>query len=205
MRDMTCLLTLFCLSFCLANPLVAKPPHAHSKTKHSEKDAKTKPHPIFSHQMKSLANKKIDLSKYQGKVLLIVNTASKCGATPQYANLQSLHKKYSKKGLVILGFPCNQFGKQEPGSSDQIAHFCKKKYAVQFQMFSKIDVKGKKQSPLYKYLTSKAAFSKDAGKVRWNFEKFLVSKEGKVVARFRTSINPESPKVIKAIKAELKK
>ena len=168
--------------------------------------SKKKGSPVLGHKMKSLAGKEVDLAKkYKNKVLLIVNVASECGATPQYSNLQNLHKKYGKKGLAILGFPCNQFGSQEPGTSKQISTFCKKNYGVEFDMFAKIDVNGKKQAPLFKYLTSKKAFPKDAGEVEWNFEKFLVSRGGKVVSRFRTSINPEDKKVIKAIEAELEK
>lgn len=204
MRHLTCLLTLCSFSLCLTSHLSAKPPKVLIE-KTTKKEVKEKKNPIFNQKMKSLAEKEIALEKYKGKVLLIVNTASKCGATPQYKNLQALHNKYSKKGLVILGFPCNQFGKQEPGTSSQIIQFCEKNYGVQFQMFAKIEVNGKKQAPLYEYLTSKEAFPKDSGKIRWNFEKFLISKKGKVVARFRTSINPESKKAVKAIEAELGK
>ncbi len=203
MRHLTCLIVICSFSLCLTSHLSAKPPKV--IIENTTNEVKEKTNPIFDQKMKSLAEKEIALSQYKGKVLLIVNTASKCGATPQYKNLQALHQKYSKKGLVILGFPCNQFGKQEPGTSNQISEFCEKNYGVQFQMFSKIDVNGKKQAPLYEYLTSKEAFPKDSGRVRWNFEKFLISKKGKVVARFRTSINPESKKAIKAIESELKK
>ncbi len=161
--------------------------------------------PLLKHEMKSLTGKKVDLAKYNGKVLLIVNVASACGATPQYKPLEALHEKYNEKGLAVLGFPCNQFGDQEPGSDEDVADFCKKNYGVKFDMFSKIDVKGDKAADLFKELTSKENFAKDAGPVKWNFEKFLISKEGKVVGRFRTGVQPDSDEVVKAIEAELAK
>nr|WP_315852368.1 glutathione peroxidase [Thalassoroseus pseudoceratinae] len=161
--------------------------------------------PVLKHTMKSLDGKKVDLSKYEGKVLLIVNVASQCGATPQYEPLQELYSKYKDEGLVVLGFPCNQFGSQEPGSADEIQEFCKSNYGVTFPMFAKIDVNDDNAADLYQYLTSKQAFPKDSGRVRWNFEKFLVSRDGKVVDRFRTPVQPDSQPVIKAIEAELAK
>ncbi len=167
-------------------------------------DEKTEDSPVLKHKMNSLAGKPVDLSQYKGKVLLIVNTASRCGATPQYEDLQALHEKYSKDGLVVLGFPCNQFGKQEPGDSKQIASFCKKNYGVTFPMFSKIEVNGDRACDLFKYLTSKEAYPDDSGKVKWNFEKFLINRDGKVVKRFRTGVNPRSKPVIEAIERELK-
>lgn len=153
-------------------------------------------------EMKSLAGEKVDLDSYKGKVVMVVNTASRCGATPQYAQLQSLYEKHKDDGLVVLGFPCNQFGGQEPGGSEQIATFCEKNYGVTFPMFSKIDVNGNGQSPLYKYLKANAP---KQGDVRWNFEKFLISKDGKVVERFPTGTEPLDVNVVKAIEAELKK
>ncbi len=161
--------------------------------------------PLLKHEMKTLAGKKVELSKYKGKVLLVVNVASQCGATPQYKPLEVLHEKYNEKGLAVLGFPCNQFGKQEPGDDEEVADFCQKNYGVKFDMFSKVDVNGEKAADLFKQLTSKEAFEKDAGPVKWNFEKFLISKEGKVVGRFRTGTQPDSEEVVKAIEAELAK
>ncbi|MEX0727751.1 MAG: glutathione peroxidase [Planctomycetaceae bacterium] len=155
--------------------------------------------------MKSLKGKTVDLSQYKGKVLLIVNVASACGATPQYEPLQALHEKYDDRGLVVLGFPCNQFGDQEPGTESEIATFCKENYGVTFDMFSKIDVKDEKQADLYKQLTSEEVFAADPGPVKWNFEKFLVARDGTVVARYRTKIDPGSEEVIEAIEAELDK
>lgn len=161
--------------------------------------------PVLKHKMKSLDGKEVDLSKYQDKVLLIVNTASKCGATPQYKDLQALHEKYKDQGLVVLGFPCNQFGAQEPGTAVQISEFCTKNYGVTFDMFSKVDVNGENATDLYKYLTSKKANPKTAGPVKWNFEKFLINRDGEIAARFRTRVNPQSEEVTKAVEAELKK
>lgn len=171
----------------------------------SAEDKKGDVSPLLKHEMKSLTGKKVDLAKYKGKVLLVVNVASQCGATPQYKPLEALHEKYHEKGLAVLGFPCNQFGKQEPGSDEEVAEFCQKNYGVKFDMFSKVDVNGDQAADLFKQLTSKETFDKDAGPVKWNFEKFLISKEGKVVARFRTKIQPDSDEVVKAIEAELAK
>ena len=188
------LLSLTCLTcaLMLAGVLVAE-------------DKKSEVAPVLKREMKSLTGKKVDFKKYDGKVLLIVNVASQCGATPQYKPLEALHEKYNEKGLAVLGFPCNQFGKQEPGSDEDVAEFCQKNYGVKFDMFSKIDVNGEKADELYKQLTSKEAFAKDAGPVKWNFEKFLVNKKGEVVARFRTGVQPDSEEVVKAIEAELAK
>src|SRR5215218_3313282 len=155
--------------------------------------------------MDSLDGKPVDLSKYQGKVVMIVNTASKCGNTPQYEKLQKLHEKYNDKGLAILGFPANDFKSQEPGTNEDIAAFCKKNYGVTFDMFSKIVVKGEGQAPLYKFLTSPETNPKYAGDITWNFEKFLIGKDGKVVARFKPKTQPDSDEVVKAIEAELAK
>ena len=168
-------------------------------------DKKSDVPPLLKREMKSLTGKKVDFSKYNGKVLLIVNVASECGATPQYKPLEVLHEKYNEKGLAVLGFPCNQFGEQEPGSDADVADFCQKNYGVKFDMFSKIDVNGENAADLYKYLTSKETFAKDAGPVKWNFEKFLVNKKGEVVARFRTGVEPDSVEVIKTIESELAK
>jgi glutathione peroxidase len=128
---------------------------------------------VLNFTMKSLDGKDVPLSKYQGKVVLIVNVASRCGYTPQYKGLQALHDKYAAKGLAILGVPSNDFGKQEPGSSEEIAEFCQKNYGVKFDMFEKVVVKGEGQTPLYKFLTSSETNPKFAGPIKWNFNKFL--------------------------------
>jgi glutathione peroxidase len=159
----------------------------------------------LSYQMKSLDGKPVDLSKYQGKVVLIVNVASKCGLTPQYKGLEELHEKYSDKGLAILGFPANEFGKQEPGSDKEISEFCTKNYGVKFDMFSKVVVKGDGQCDLYKFLTSEETDPKYPGDIKWNFEKFLIDRQGNIVNRFAPTVKPDAPQLVEAVEAELAK
>ena len=153
---------------------------------------------------KSLAGQEVDLTRYQGQVLLIVNVASECGYTPQYKGLQALYEKYGPSGFRVLGFPCNQFGRQEPGTSEQIAQFCQKNYGVTFDMFEKIDVNGKNQCDLYGYLTSSDTNPNGAGPIQWNFEKFLVARDGTVVARFGSGVAPESTSLVEALERALK-
>jgi len=153
--------------------------------------------------LNSLDGKPVNLSKYQGNVVLMVNVASQCGYTPQYEGLQELHKRYSARGLRLLGFPSNDFGQHEPGSNAEIADFCKKNYGVEFDMFSKIDVVGSKKAPLYKYLTSTQTNPKFAGEVEWNFEKFLIGRNGQVIARFKSPVEPLSKEMTSAIEAAL--
>jgi len=160
---------------------------------------------VLNFEMDSLGGKPVSLKDYQGKVVLIVNTASECGATPQYRPLQKLYETYQGQGLVVLGFPCNQFGSQEPGGAKEIQEFCTSNYGVTFPMFAKIDVNGSKAAPLYQHLTSKETDPKFSGKIRWNFEKFLISRDGAIVGRFATVVDPSSPEVIQAIEAELAK
>jgi glutathione peroxidase len=160
---------------------------------------------VLNFTMRGIDGKDVDLSKYQGKVVLFVNVASKCGYTPQYEALEALHEKYGKDGLVIVGVPANEFGQQEPGSNEQIATFCKSKYDVQFPMLGKVVVKGDGQAPLYQYLTSKETDPKFAGPIKWNFTKFLISRNGEIVNRFEPAVKPDSDEVTKAIEAELKK
>jgi glutathione peroxidase len=154
-------------------------------------------------EVKDINNKTIKFSSYKGKVLLIVNVASQCGYTPQYEGLEKTYKKYKSKGFEILGFPCNDFGNQEPSGNQQILKFCKKNYGITFKLFDKVKVLGNKKSPLYNKLIN--AQSIVNGDVEWNFEKFLISKDGKVVKRFKSSISPESKELTKAIEAELNK
>ena len=153
--------------------------------------------------MRSLAGEETDLAKYTGKVVMIVNVASKCGYTPQYKQLQQLHEKYGERGLAILGFPCNQFLWQEPGSDQEIQEFCRVNYGVTFDLFAKVDVKGKKACDLYKFLTSLDTKPKGAGKIGWNFEKFIVDRKGTVVARFGSGTKPDAPEVVEILEREL--
>lgn len=154
-------------------------------------------------KMKSIDGEEVDLSKYVGKVVLIVNTASRCGMTPQYKDLQELHEKYSENGVAILGFPCNQFLGQEPGDEAAIKSFCEKNYGVEFDMFSKIDVNGAKAAPLFKLLTSLDAKPVGTGKVSWNFEKFILDKSGNLVARFGPRVKPSSKEFVDRLEAVL--
>jgi len=156
-------------------------------------------------KMKGIDGKEVDLAQYKGKVILFVNVASKCGNTPQYAGLQKLYDAHSKDGLVIIGVPANEFGKQEPGNDEEIAKFCDSKYHVTFPMLSKVVVKGEGISPLYEYLTSKEVNAATGGPVTWNFEKFLIGRDGKIAARFAPKTKPEDEKFLSTIKAELEK
>jgi len=153
--------------------------------------------------MQSLAGEEVDLAKYQGKVVMIVNVASKCGYTGQYEQLQKLHEKYASEGLAILGFPCNQFLGQEPGSAEEIQAFCRKNYGVTFDMFAKVEVNGENACELYKFLTSLDTRPKGAGKIGWNFEKFLIDRNGTVVGRFGPGTNPDAPEIVAVIEREL--
>lgn len=160
---------------------------------------------VLNFKMKSLTGKEIDLAKYQGKVLLVVNVASDCGYTTQYKPLQAMYERYAGQGLAVLGFPCNQFGDQEPGSEPQIKDFCEKNYGVKFDMFSKVDVTGPGACGLYQYLTKAATRPEGAGKINWNFEKFVIGRNGAVVARFDSGTEPDAPEVLQVIEAELAK
>jgi glutathione peroxidase len=138
-----------------------------------------------------------------GKTLLIVNVASKCGLTPQYAGLEALHERFADQGFAVVGFPCNQFGGQEPGTPEQIAEFCSQTYGVSFPMFEKIEVNGAGRHPIYAQLTAVADASGEAGDVQWNFEKFLVGADGSVLGRFRPRTTPDAPDLVAAIEASL--
>lgn len=146
---------------------------------------------IYDHALTTLDGKPTTLVEHKGDVLLVVNVASKCGFTPQYAALQSLHEKYADQGFTVLGFPCNQFLFQESGSSDKIAEFCSTTYGVTFPMFDKVSVRGRKQHPLFADLTVAADGDGKAGPVKWNFEKFLVNRDGEVVKRYRSKTTPD--------------
>ena len=160
--------------------------------------AKDVPASIYDFKVEALEGGTIDFSKFKGKKILIVNTASECGYTYQYEGLESLYKKY-KDRLVIVGFPANNFGKQEPGSNEEIAGFCKKNYGVTFPMAAKIDVKGDNTAPIYHWLTEKKYNNYADSEVKWNFNKFLVDENGKLVAYFGSKLKPESEELLKAI------
>jgi glutathione peroxidase len=145
----------------------------------------------------------LDLEQFDGKAVLIVNVASKCGSTPQYVGLDEIYRRYKDRGFSVLGVPCNQFGGQEPGSPAEIATFCSTTYGVTFPLTEKVDVNGAHRHPLYAELTAAADGAGEAGDVKWNFEKFLVSPDGEVVARFRTKVTPDAPELLSAIESVL--
>ena len=167
-----------------------------------ETSAKTKS--VYDFTMTDIDGKDIKLKKYKGNLLLIVNTASKCGYTPQYEGLQRIYDKYNAQGFYVLGFPANNFGGQEPGTEAEIKEFCTLKYKVTFPMFAKISVKGEDQHPFYNFLTDKKTNPAFGGDIAWNFNKFLVDRKGKIVARFSSKDAPESEAVITAIEKYLK-
>jgi glutathione peroxidase len=158
---------------------------------------------IYEFTLPSIDGKPLPLANFKGKVVLVVNVASRCGFTPQYSALESTYEKYKDRGFVILGFPANNFGSQEPGTNQEIKTFCQTKYSVTFPMYAKVSVKGDDQTPLYAYLTTKANPSL-AGDIKWNFTKFLVDRNGIVVQRFEPDVTPDSPEVIAAIEKALK-
>jgi len=158
---------------------------------------------VYDFTLKSIDGKPMPLSDFKGKVVLLVNVASKCGYTPQYTALEALYEKYKDRDFVIVGVPANNFGGQEPGTNEEIKTFCKSKYSVTFPMMGKVSVKGADQTPLYQFLTASETDSKFAGEIKWNFTKFLVSKDGKIVNRFESKVTPDDPQVIAAVEHEL--
>jgi glutathione peroxidase len=156
---------------------------------------------IYDIPVKEIDGKPTTLNAYKGKVVLIVNVASKCGFTPQYTALEATYKKYSDQGFVILGFPCNQFGGQEPGSDEVIKEFCTSKYFITFPLFDKIEVNGANRNPLYDLLAGKD--SPFPGDIKWNFTKFVIGKDGKILNRFESKVTPDSPEITTAIEAAL--
>jgi len=154
---------------------------------------------FYSLKTKTLQGQPADLSPYRGKVTLVVNVASQCGFTPQYAGLEKLHDELKGRGFSVLGFPSNDFGAQEPGSNAEIKTFCTRKYNVQFPMMSKVSVKGSDTTPLYQYLTSASLHPKTGGEIKWNFTKFLFDRKGDILARFEPEVTPDSPEVVAAI------
>lgn len=159
---------------------------------------------IYDFTVQRITGEDVKLATYKGNVMLIVNVASKCGFTPQYKGLQKLHETYADQGLVVMGFPANDFGNQEPGSNEQILSFCTTTYHVEFPMFAKISVTGKDKHPLYRFLTEKETNPEFAGEISWNFNKFLIDRTGKIVARFDSRDKPEDDTVIQAIETALK-
>jgi glutathione peroxidase len=158
---------------------------------------------IFAHPISSLDGKPFDLDSLDGKAVLVVNVASKCGLTPQYTGLEELQHTYADRGFTVLGVPCNQFGGQEPGTSEEISEFCSSSYGVTFPITEKVDVNGQRQHPLFAELTGKPDAAGQAGEIQWNFEKFLVSPAGEVVGRFRPTVAPDSPELVGAIESIL--
>lgn len=158
-----------------------------------------KPPTVYDFKVNDIDGKPVKLSKFKGKVIMVVNTASQCGNTPQYASLQTLYEENKDKGFVVLAFPANEFGKQEPGTDQEIKEFCTSRFHVTFPVFSKIVVKGEGQHPLYQYLTSKTTNPKFGGDVEWNFAKFLINRKGEVIARFPAGLDPLKPEVVDAV------
>ena len=163
------------------------------------------PKSIYDFTMRSIDGDHVSLKNYQGKVVLLVNVASKCGFTPQYAALESVYEKYKDKGLVIVGIPANNFAQQEPGTDEEIKKFCSNKYNVTFPMMSKVSVLGDDKTPLYVFLTGKESDPQFAGDIKWNFTKFLFDRNGNPVARFEPNVTPDSPQVTAAIESALGK
>ena len=158
---------------------------------------------VLKFRAKDIDGKPVELAKYSGEVFLIVNTASKCGYTPQYKGLEAIYEKYKDKGFTVLAFPANEFGGQEPGSNAEIKDFCASTYSVKFPIFSKVVVKGEGIDPLFAYLTSKETNPKYAGDISWNFNKFLVNRRGEVIARYSSKVAPESAELTSAVEAAL--
>lgn len=158
--------------------------------------------PVYAFTLNDIDGNPLALNTFSGKVLLLVNTASMCGNTPQYEGLQTLYERYREKGLEILAFPANNFGKQEPGTNEEIKSFCYTKYALEFPLFSKISVKGEDLHPLYHYLTTQSPFP---GEIEWNFQKFLVNRQGEVIARYRPGLKPLSSQIVEDIEQALDK
>jgi glutathione peroxidase len=158
---------------------------------------------IFDFTLNTIDGQPAPLAAYKGKVVMLVNVASRCGYTPQYTALESIYEKYKDRGFVILGIPANNFGAQEPGTNQEIKTFCQSKYSVTFPMMSKVSVKGDDKTPLYQFLTDKAASPKTGGEIQWNFTKFLVGPDGQIITRFEPAVTPDSPEVAAAIERAL--
>ena len=158
---------------------------------------------IYDYTLNSIDGQSAPLAAYKGKVVMLVNVASRCGFTPQYTALEAIYEKYKDRGFVIVGIPANNFGSQEPGTNQEIKTFCSSKYNVKFPMMAKVSVKGDDKTPLYQYLTDKSTSPKTGGEIQWNFTKFLVGPDGQIVARFEPAVTPDSPEVTGAIEKAL--
>jgi glutathione peroxidase len=158
---------------------------------------------VYDFTLSSIDGQPAPLAGYKGKVVLLVNVASRCGFTPQYTALESVYEKYKDRGFVIIGIPANNFGGQEPGSNQEIKTFCSSKYHVTFPMMAKVSVKGDDQTPLYQFLTDKSAHPQTGGEIQWNFTKFLIGPDGQVITRFESKVTPDSPEVTEAIEKAL--
>jgi len=158
---------------------------------------------VFDYTLNTIDGQPAPLSAYKGKVVMLVNVASRCGFTPQYTALEAIYEKYKDRGFVIVGIPANNFGAQEPGTNQEIKTFCQSKYNVKFPMMAKVSVKGDDKTPLYQYLTDKSANPKTGGDIQWNFTKFLVGPDGQIITRFEPAVTPDSPEVAAAIEKAL--
>ena len=158
---------------------------------------------VYDFTLPSIDGQPAPLADFKGKVILVVNVASQCGYTPQYSALEAVYEKYKSQGFVIVGFPANNFGAQEPGTNQEIKTFCTRKYSVAFPMYAKVSVKGSDQTPLYQYLTKQTS-APNAGEIKWNFTKFLVDRQGNVVRRFEPAVTPDSPELVSAVEKVLK-
>lgn len=192
-----------CLVALATLPLFAQQPVQKPVGVHPAPDQMPKPRPgaVHGFTLRGIDGKDVPLATFRGKVLLLVNVASKCGLTPQYKELQALHERFAKDGFAVLGFPANDFLGQEPGSNEEIARFCSSTYGVTFPLFAKIAVKGEEQAPLYRYLTKESPFQ---GEVQWNFQKYLVDREGNVIARFAPRTRPDDPKLVETVEAAVR-
>jgi glutathione peroxidase len=178
-------------------------PASAEPAKDAQKDRTEAPTSVLGFTMADIDGKEVKLSRYKGKVLLVVNTASRCGFTPQYEGLEALYRHYKKQGFEVLAFPANEFGQQEPGTNEEIKAFCKTKYDVTFPIFSKIVVKGEGQHALYRFLTDEKAHGKLGGEIRWNFTKFLIGRDGAILARFEPRVDPQDERLTHALRDAL--
>ena len=189
--------------YVIAKPADSKDKIKEPSTEPAKPEKEGEPVSPLDFKLKNIDGKEMDLADYKGKVVLLVNVASKCGLTKQYDALQALYKKYEDKGLVVIGIPANNFGGQEPGTNEEIKQFCSSKYNVKFPMTSKVSVLGEDKTPVYKFLTEAPTAGHFAGDIKWNFTKFLIGKDGKVIARYEPKVTPDDPNVTGEIEKAL--